>query len=170
MSRRNKGAIPMKKIYLILIGLFFQFISVTVTAGDNWQVRIDPEDRSRCLLESATNVFNDGQAETSVKLVYIGDALYAATKSSIDLEYPGIGLQVDRHEQHPIDEVYMKKTAVFSKNIDKIHKQFIEGAKAKLTLGFWPLIPKTRTHVIEFSLFGYTKAYQQFLKCKEVTN
>ena len=157
----------MKIIYLISIGLFFQFVSVTVTAGENWQVRIDPEDRSRCLLESVKNVFNDGQAETSVKLVYTGDALYAATKSNIDFDYPGIGLQVDRHEQHPIDEVYMKKTAVFSKNSDTLHKQFINGANAKLTLGFWPLIPKTKVHVIEFSLFGYTKAYQQYLMCKK---
>ena len=157
----------MKLIYLISIGLFFQFVSVTVTAGDNWQVRIDPEDRTRCLLESVKYVFNDGQAETSAKLVYTGDALYAATKSNIDLDYPGIGLQVDRLEQHPIDEVSMKKTAVFNKNIDKLHQQFIDGANAKLTLGFWQLIPKTKVHVIEFSLFGYTKAYQQFLKCKK---
>jgi len=160
----------MKKIILIPIGLFFQFVSLIAFAGDNWKVRIDPDDRSRCLMESVTHVVNDGQSETSVKLVYTGDALYAATKSNIDLEYRGIGLQVDRLEQHPIDEVYMKKTAVFARNIDKINKQFIDGINAKLTLGFWPLLPKTKTHVIEFSLIGYTKAYQQFLNCQKVAN
>ena len=158
----------MNKIYLISIGLFFQLVSVSATAGDNWKVRIDPENRSRCLLESATHVINDGQAETSVKLVYTGNALYAATKSNIDIDYPGIGLQVDGFDQHPIDEVYMKKTAVFSKDLDKLHKQFIYGVNAKLILGFWPLLPKTKTHVIEFSLIGYTKTYQQFLKCNKV--
>lgn len=162
--------IQMNKVYLISIGLLFQLMSVSVTAGDNWMVRIDPENRSRCLLESATHVFNDGQAETSAKLVYTGDALYAATKSNIDIDYPGVGLQVDRYDQFPVDELYMKKTVVFSKDINKIHKQFIDGIKAKLTIGFWPLLPKTKPHVIEFSLIGYTKAYQQFLNCKKVTN
>lgn len=160
----------MKNIYLISIGLFFQLASTTVTATDNWEVRHDPEHPSRCFLESATHVFNDGQAETSVKLIYIGEALYAATQSNIDLDYPGIGLQVDGHEQHRVDGVYMKKTAVFTKDIDKIHQQFIYGAKAKLTLGFWPLIPKTKTYDIEFSLYGYTKAYQEFLKCRKETS
>lgn len=160
----------MKKIYLMTIGLFFQFASFTVTAAENWTVRPDPENPARCLLESVTHIFSDGQAETAAKLVYTGDSLYAATQSNIDLDYPGIGLQVDGLEQHLIDGVYMKKTAVFSKNIAEIHNQFIDGIKAKLTLGFWPLLPKSRTYVIEFSLIGYTKAYQQYLKCGKAAN
>lgn len=157
----------MKNMYLITIGLFIQFFSITATAEDNWKVRIDPEDRSRCLLESVTHTFNDGQAETSIKLVYTGEAFFAATKSNIDFERRGTGLQVDRLEPRPIDEIYMKKTAVFTRDIDKLHKEFVRGASAKLTLAFWPLIPNTETHVIEFSLYGYTRAYHQFLKCKQ---
>ena len=153
----------------ISVAVVFQFISFSVFAGDNWMVKLDPENRTRCLMESATQVFNDGQAESSAKLVYTGDALYVATKSNIDVEYKGVGLKVDHFDPHSIDELYMKKTAVFTSNIDKIHKQFIYGANARLTLGFWPLMPKTKTHTIDFSLFGYTKAYKQFQNCQKAT-
>lgn len=157
----------MKQIYLITTGLVFQAMSGTVAAVDNWEVRVEHENGTRCILESATQVFNDGQAETVAKLVYTGEALYAATQSNINLQYPGIGLQVDGLEQHPVDGVYMLKTAVFSKNVETIHQQFIHGIKAKVTLGFWPLIPQTKTYDIEFSLIGYTKAYHQYLECKK---
>ena len=156
----------MKNIYIISMGLIFQFVCGAAAAEDNWEVKVEHEDGTRCLLESVTKIFNDGQAETVAKLVYTGDTLYAATQSNINLEYEGIGLQVDDLEQHRVDGVYMLKTAVFSKNIETIHKQFIHGLKAKVTLGFWPLIPKTKTYDIEFSLIGYTKAYHQFLECK----
>lgn len=118
-------------------------------------------------MESSTQVVDDGQTKTYVKLVYTGMALYVATKSHIDLTYPGVGLQVDSNPQHQIDQLVQEKTAVFTTDIGKIHKQFILGAKAKLTLGFWPTQPKTKTRIIEFSLFGYTKAYHKFQKCNE---
>lgn len=158
----------MNKFSLISIAMLFQFLNVAVAENDNWRVVIDsdPESSSRCLLESVTHTIDDGHTETSVKLVYTGDALYAATKSDIDLGYPGVGLKVDRHAQHRIDEVYMEKTAVFKKDINKIHSEFIAGAKARLILGFWPTLEKTESKVIEFSLYGYTRTYQRFLQCK----
>lgn len=159
----------MKKFNLISVVIAFMFANIATAEDDNWRVVIDndPESPSRCLMESATHIINDGHTETSVKLVYTGDALYAATKSDIDLSYPGVGLQVDRYEQHGIDGVYMEKTAVFNKAIEKIHRQFISGASAKLTLGFWPTLDKTESRVIEFNLYGYTKTYQQFLQCRK---
>lgn len=160
----------MDKNYVIVIGVLFQFISISAVAGENWKVIIadDPVSKtSRCLMESKTQVTEDGQTKTYVKLVYTGTGLYAATKSHIDLTYPGVGLQVDSNPQLKIDKLVKEKTAVFVKDISIIHKQFIHGAKAKLALGFWPTWPKTKTRIIEFSLFGYTKAYQQFQKCNK---
>jgi hypothetical protein len=139
-------------------------------ASDNWTVIFDkdPENQSdRCLLESKTFIIDDGQTQTAVKMLYNGTQLYAATKSTLDLSYPNIGLQIGARQQHTIDRVYKKTTAVFESSIEKIHIDFKKGVKAKLALGFWPTWPQTKTRVIEFSLIGYKKAYNKYKKCEK---
>ena len=101
-----------------------------------------------------------------MKLIYSGSAFYAVTNSRIDLSYPNVGLQVGTEPVNKIERLHNKNTAVFANN-KLIHKQFVAGRTAKLSLGFWPTWPKTITRVIEFDLVGYTKAYRQLIKCQK---
>ena len=142
--------------------------SPSLHAQETWQLVMDNDPvtkKSVCLLESATRVIDDGQTQTPVKLIYNGKALYAQTRSRIDVTYPDVGLQVDHKELFSVDSVYKQKTAVFSRQVADIHEQFIVGLKARLYLGFWPTWPKTGTRKIEFSLIGYTRADKQYEKC-----
>jgi len=159
----------MSKLPMLAAATLCLLMSLPVTATDNWRLIISnsPEGQTpACLMESATRMINDGQTETPVKLVYTGQALYAVTKSHIDLSYPEVGIQVDKHQQHPIDRLHGQDTAVFNSHINVINKQLSAGNRAKLALGFWPTWPKTRTRIIEFSLGGFTRTYKQFKNCQ----
>lgn len=139
-------------------------------AAEVWHVVVaeDPVKGSTvCLLQSAMQKVDDGQTKTPVRLVYNGQALYAVTKSLIDVTYPHVGLQVDDNAQFAIDHLHKNKVAVFVSHSNEIHQQFIDGRKATLALGFWPTWPKTETREMKFDLIGYTKAYRQFEKCLE---
>lgn len=164
MNRVYRGSIIFIS-FLLSFSVFAQESSVV----ENWKVVIDNDPVSRsavCLLESTTHVIEDGQTKTPVKLVNSGSAIYAVTNSRIDLSYPKVGLQVGTDPVNNIERLHNKNTAVFANN-KLIHKQFIAGRTAKLSLGFWPTWPKTITRVIEFNLVGYTKAYRQLKKCQK---
>lgn len=143
--------------------------ATTLHAAENWQVIFDADPLSQqpaCLMESMAHVIDDGQTQTPVKLIYNGRELVAQTKSKIDLTYPNVGLQVDSKTSFGIDHLHKEKTAVFAKQSTEIHQQFIDGLTARLSLGFWPTWPQTKTRVIDFNLIGYTKAYQEFEQCR----
>ena len=144
-------------------------ISLPILATESWMVSMeeDPINKSNvCLLISKTYTIEDGQTTTPVQLIYNGEKLLAKTKSDIDMTYPNIGLQVDTHDQHKITRVYNKNIAVFADTDHSIHQQFIDGHRARLTLGFWPTWPQTHSRTINFSLIGYTKAHTLFKKCQ----
>ena len=162
----------MSRISISLISLFLSFsvFAKESPVVENWKVVIDNDPVSKsseCLLESTTHVIEDGQTRTPVKLVYSDSAIYAVTKSHIDLSYPNLGLKVDTDPAHKIERLHKENTAVFANNSKLIHKQFTAGRTAILSLGFWPTWPKTTTRVIEFDLIGYTKAYRQLKKCQK---
>lgn len=158
---------------ILLSGILFLSSTAIVCAAENWQVVLDTEpggNTARCLLESVTLTVEDGQTQTPVKLVYNGRELYAVTRSNIDLSYPNVGLTVDSKGLHKIGHLLKEKVAVFTEDVASIHQQFIDGARAKLALGFWPTWPKTQTRMMTFSLIGYKKAFQQYEQCLKTGN
>lgn len=163
----------MKIFYsLLLFSNLFAINSVMARAGDtdNWQLVLaeDPfSKQSACLLVSAVEQSEDGQATTAVSLVYNGNLFMAKTESNIDLSYADLGLQVGKKKSHPIERLHKKTSAVFETQAPQIRDEFKKGLKAKLRLGFWPSWPKTRSYVIEFDLRGFTAAYEAFVHCQK---
>jgi hypothetical protein len=157
-----------------LIMLFVLLCSVSTGAfagnSDNWQLVIDKDPLTKqtaCLMVSATRTTQDGQTTTPVYLLYDGNTFIAKTKSNIDTSYENTGLQVDLKNPHDIDRILDSSSAVFDLQADAIRDEFIKGLRARLTLGFWPTWPKTKSYTIEFSLRGFTATYNAFQRCKK---
>lgn len=161
----------MTKIYTLLLLFCLSSFGVTsIYATENWQLILakDPlSKQSACLMVSATKKTEDGQATTPVSLIYNGNAFIAQTDSNIDLSYQGIGLQIDHNKKHNIDRLHNKISAVFETKTQQIHGEFVNGLSAKLTLGFWPTWPKTRSYTTKFDLRGFTKTYKTFQHCQK---
>ena len=127
----------------------------------------DPlQNKTACLMESMQMTVHDGQTTTPVRFLYNGTAFLVTTKSNIDLTYPNVGLQVDHNAPIAIERLHKETNIVFEHDAEQIRTQFIRGLKAKLSLGFWPTWPQGETVVTEFSLIGYTKAYEAFEHCQ----
>jgi hypothetical protein len=159
----------MKNIYTLLL---LCYLPALANAKDiqNWQLVLaeDPiSNQTVCLMVSAMKQTEDGQTSTPVSLIYNGKIFIAKTKSNIDLSYPDIGLQADNHTPHNIDRLHKKTSVVFDAQAIQIRDEFIKGLNGKLTLGFWPTWPKTRSFVTEFDLRGFTKTYQAFRRCQK---
>ncbi len=159
----------MKKLYPLIL-LFCLSTIVIAKDTQNWQLILaeDPlSHQTACLMISATRQTDDGQSSTPVSLIFNGKVFIAKTKSNIDLSYPAIGLQVDDYKPHTIDRLNKDTNAVFENQAEKIREEFIKGLSGKLTLGFWPTWPKTRSYTTEFDLRGFTKTYEAFLRCQQ---
>jgi len=136
----------------------------------NWKVVFEKDPASRkkvCLMVSKTNKMQDGQSKTPVYLIYNGHIFFAKTKSNIDLSYPDLGLQIDKHPQHKISVLYKKSSAAFTSHTVKMRDEFIQGLDARLTLAFWPSWPKTGSFDSHFDLHEFNNTYTRFLKCKK---
>jgi len=161
----------MIKIFTLLLLFCLSIFAVTSSyATENWQLILaeDPlSKQSICLMISATRQTEDGQTKTPVSLIYNGSVFIAKTKSNIDLSYPDIGLQVDNKKRHNIDRLHENSNAVFKTKTRQLLDEFINGLSAKLTLGFWPTWPKTRSYTTEFDLRGFTKTYKTFQHCQK---
>lgn len=163
----------MKIFYSLLLFCNLSAINSVIAAtggSGNWQLVLaeDPfSKQTACLMVSAIKQSEDGQANTAVDLVYNGSLFIARTESNIDLSYPGLGLQVGNKEAHTIDRLHKQTSAVFEAQAQQIRDEFINGLNARLTLGFWPSWPKTRSYVIEFDLRGFTRVYQAFVNCQK---
>ena len=159
----------MKKI-VVWTAMVLLHLGVSLNAEENWKTVVGLDQltqASGCLIESAELTINDGQATTPVKFIYNGKVFVVVTKSNIDLTYPDVGLQVDDYEQLPIDRTYKNTSVVFEDKADQIKEQFIKGYTAKLALGFWPSWPQGETIITEFSLIGFTEAYNELVACQE---
>ena len=155
---------------LLLVSLLFLSGIAVGENMHNWQVVSAKDPLSRqttCLLTSAVRSTEDGQTTTPVSLVYNGELFVARTDSNIDSSYPDLGIQVGHHERHEIDRLHKATDAVFETSADQLRDEFIRGLSAKLTLGFWPTWPKTRSYTVVFDLRGFTSAYNDFLQCQK---
>jgi hypothetical protein len=147
-------------------------IATTATADEsgNWRLTTaeDPlSDQTTCLMVSAVKHIDDGQTNTPVTVIYNGKVFVVQTKSNIDLSYPNLGLQVDSSKPVAIDRVYKSTDVIFESAAEQIRNEFIKGLDARLTLGFWPTWPKTRSYTVAFDLRGFTKTYEAFHQCQQ---
>lgn len=152
-------------IYLILLTP----ASVNASPANNWKVVLSDDllsNKRACLIQSVKLNINDGQSNTPVRFIYNGQSFIVSTRSNIDLSYPGVGLIIDKKPAIKIDHTFKQTNIVFETEADLIRKWFIEGRTARLTLGFWPTWPKTKTITTKFSLLGFTRAYDAFQQCQ----
>lgn len=137
---------------------------------ENWSL-LNSEDVSNksaaCTLVTLTKKMNDGQGETTVWLELSDKELLIKTKSDIDKSFNDIAIQIDDKKKIELDEVRSDTDVVFSKSIIDITKEFIEGNNVKVQLRFWPTWPTSGLKSIDFSLLGFTKAYESLLTCKK---
>lgn len=153
---------------LVAIGVF---VAGNAFAQDEptWRVVVghDPlQDRTACLMESMRVTVHDGQTTTPMRFSYNGTAFLVTTNSNIDISYPNTGLQVDTHPRIAIERVYKTTNIIFAGDAARIREQFMHGIVAKLSLGFWPTWPQGDTVVAKFSLIGFTRAHEDFLRCQ----
>jgi len=166
----------MIKYLIMFINLcIYCALSVNASASNNndnanWKVVFENDPASRkkvCLMVSRKNMMEDGQSKTPVYLIYNGHIFFAKTKSNIDLSYPDLGLQIDKHPQHKISVLYKQSSAAFTSNTVEMRDEFIKGLDARLTLAFWPSWPRTSSFDSHFDLREFNDTYNRFLKCKK---
>lgn len=142
--------------------LQFNLLSLPITIADQWILEIKS---NRCRLRHDTVEMEDGHGITQVRLVINQDKIEVLTRSNIDTEYAGTGLQVDDQAVIPIDELITPTAALFQSKHDKLIDQMSSGEVLTLTLGFWPTWPVTRTYSTEFDLHGFARAHQALQDC-----
>jgi hypothetical protein len=74
-------------------------------------------------------------------------------------------LKVGNRELVLADAIVKDKQAVFSSNYGNVVQLFRAGKEVSVQLRFWPTWPATGTHSATFSLIGFTKAYEEAMKC-----
>jgi hypothetical protein len=97
-------------------------------------------------------------------LVVTPNAILVHTESPLDVSFSDIGLQVDKNAFFGLDSVYERKSARFSKAYQELVHQFKKGRTVRVDLRFWPTWPVTGTHAADFSLAGFTKAYDDMMR------
>lgn len=123
-----------------------------------------------CFLRSNTITMSDGYRDIEVFIEMDDDALVMVTPSTIDNSFHDLGLIVDHYEFLPMDKIIKKdQYALFEKRIELIIPWFIRGLKATFSLRFWPTWPaKAKPQLAEFSLIGFTHAYENYQRCQYV--
>jgi hypothetical protein len=124
-----------------------------------------------CAIRSAPVTVSDGYQDISAHLVVTPGAILVRTESPLDASFSDIGLEVDRNGFVPMDGVFQRLSAQFSKAYQELMQQFKKGRTVRVQLRFWPTWPVTGAHPVSFSLLGFTKAYDGMLKsCQPQSN
>lgn len=168
MSASRRSTIPLTRILAWGLGLVFAPAPVAFAADPSWHVlegRDPISGEQRCLLKSDEKSVDDGQTTTTVRIVYNGEVFVVRTDSHIDLSYPNVGMQVDRHEPIPVDRLLGENSVVFETEAEQIRGRFERGTEVRVALGFWPTWPQTETIVTPFSLIGFTRAHAELVDC-----
>lgn len=143
--------------------------TIPMAVNADWKVLNPPGTSKGCVLETEDKRMPDGYSETKVKLRLTPDALLVKTNSNIDLSFNDIGLVVDHNDLITADDVMDEKNVVFDSELDTIIEQFIKGLRVTLYMRYWPTYPTTDNFKTNFSLIGFTKAYQEYESCKGKT-
>lgn len=133
----------------------------------NWSVQStsNKTGEQRCYLVTPVKTIDDGYGETKVSLELRDRELLVVTDSSIDGEFGDLGLQVDDREIIMADGIRADTRVFFHSRINEITDQFLKGLKVRVQLRFWPTWPTTGLRSAEFSLIGFTKAYNNRSVC-----
>jgi hypothetical protein len=122
----------------------------------------------KCRIESDKAPVNDGYQSVTAKLVVTSNnVVQIISESTFDPGSGDIGLEVDRNAFVKFDKLAGDKTVVFETTAATLIPQFKAGLRARAQLRFWPTWPVTGTHDADFSLIGFTKAYEEMVgNCK----
>lgn len=169
----TKSASMFMRCFVVSLGGWFSMLSWVMAeeAVSTWAVQITKEGSKvvGCALATPKISLDDGQGQTTIWLELNPETLTIKTKSAIDTEFKDIGLKVDDKAFRAWDELSGHNDVVFKKDVDGIVKEFIHGQKVQLSLRFWPTWPTTGVKTAEFSLLGFTKAYQE-AGCKPLSS
>ena len=122
----------------------------------------------KCRLESDKVPINDGYQNVTAQIfVTAGGTVQIVSESTFDFGSGDIGIQVDKDPFVKADKLAGDKTVVFDASAPTLMPRFKAGLNARAQLRFWPTWPVTGTHDAEFSLIGFTKAYEEMVgNCK----
>jgi len=142
-------------------------------AADSWSVRLGAHPITNtkvCLMEKKFFI-HDGSSSLAARMIVVGKDVIIAVNGRVDKNYKSTGLKVDWRRRVPFHRIVSNKAngwdyVVFrgmGKEL-KVHK-FELGAFARVTLGFWPTWPATRTHTSAVSLDGFTVSHAAHKVC-----
>jgi len=122
----------------------------------------------KCRIESEKVSVNDGYQKVTAQILVSADNVVKIVSESVfDAGSGDIGVQVDKDPFVKADKLATEKTVLFEAGASVLIPQFKAGLKARAQLRFWPTWPVTGTHDAEFSLIGFTKAYEEMVgNCK----
>jgi hypothetical protein len=132
--------------------------------GDGWSVRAvpDPEGgRSRCMLESARQVVDDGYTTTPVWVRIDARILQVATESDIDLNFHDVGLRVDDGARLPADAAQARQSVVFRHHVPQYLEALRHGQRLYVDLRFWPTWPTRGRRTVTLELDGFAEAFER---------
>jgi hypothetical protein len=132
-----------------------------------WHVqRVTEGGGVKCRIESEKATVNDGYQKVTVQIIVTaGNVVQIISESVYDGGSGDIGVQVDKNAFVKFDKLDGTKAAVFDASSAgaALIPQFKAGLRARAQLRFWPTWPVTGTHDAEFSLIGFTKAYEEMV-------
>ena len=149
-----------------LVGILM-LCMIPMTINADWKIWNPPGISKGCVLETEDARMSDGYSKTKIKLRLMTDGLLIKTNSNVDLSFKDVGLRVDQHDFIAADDIVDEKNLIFRTELDTIIVQFIKGLRVTLYMRYWPTYPATDNYQINFSLLGFTKAYQEYQSCKK---
>lgn len=134
----------------------------------DWEVKtVSDGKKNSCFVTSAIRPIFDGYQQVTAQIIIDAKGVAVKSDSVLDPGSSDIGLKVSKKDFIAADKVLKDKQAVFDSNYDSIVKLFKAGREVTLQLRFWPTWPATGTHTASFSLMGFTKAYEDAMKCEQ---
>jgi len=154
-------------------GLLLIVFTSNLHAENRWRVRLGSHPLTQakvCLMERPFTI-SDGSTHLKATMVVVGRDVVIAIHAKIDKNYSSTGLKVDGRQLVPFSTIISNRAtgwdyAVFrgmGREL-KVHK-FERGAFARITVGFWPTWPKTRTYTSAISLKGFTLSHDDHKEC-----
>jgi len=173
-SVRDRG-IPGIQVYVICsiaragfgtLGIFLALALLAARpAAATWSLQGNGGEAAGCWLESAVQEVETGYNRAKVKILIEKRRVVIESDAKLDEAYGDLGLKVDRKTFAGIDRVEGEHRAVIESDYEALIGQFKAGISVALQLRFWPTWPTTGTHDTEFSLVGFTKAYNGLAAC-----
>jgi hypothetical protein len=157
--------------YVALVLLAFGLALATAGAAPaaDWTVKaIQRTDGPgvRCVVESAGQPVWDGYQKTTAFISVAPKSVAITAASVLDGSFSDIDIAVDQEDVIRMDRLGGDKTAVFDSKYERVVDLFKAGTRVRVQLRFWPTWPATGIHSTEFSLIGFTKAFNELSGCR----